>query len=49
MIEQGCRVKFTTATHLVHCFNTPRSLRLPEVLSRMEKYAVLIIEYIGYA
>ena len=49
LIEQGHRVKFTTATHLVQLLqHAKETLRLPEVLTRMDKYAVLIIDDIGY-
>lgn len=49
LIEQGYRVKFTTATHLVQNLqHAKETLRLPEVLNRLDKYAVLIIDDIGY-
>ena len=49
LIEQGHRVKFTTATHLVQSLqHAKETLRLAEVLTRMDKYSVLIIDDIGY-
>jgi DNA replication protein DnaC len=49
LIEQGHRVKFTTATHLVQSLqHAKETLRLAEVLTRMDKYTVLIIDDIGY-
>ncbi len=49
LIDQGYRVKFTTATHIVQNLrHAKESLRLPEVLTRLDKYAVLIIDDIGY-
>jgi DNA replication protein DnaC len=49
LIEQGHQVKFTTATHLVQSLqHAKETLRLAEVLTRMDKYTVLIIDDIGY-
>lgn len=49
LIEQGIRVKFTTATRIVQTLQQAKEeLSLAEVLTRMDKYAVLIIDDIGY-
>ena len=49
LIDQGYRVKFMTATNLVQNLQCAKeSLRLPEVLARLNKYTVLIIDDIGY-
>lgn len=49
LIEQGVRVKFTTATRIVQILRQAKeALSLSEVLTRMDKYAVLIVDDIGY-
>ena len=49
LIEQGIRVKFTSATGIVQMLQRSKEeLTLSEVLTRMDKYAVLIIDDIGY-
>ena len=49
LIEQGLRVKFTTATSIVQVLQQARAeLTLSEALTRLDKYAVLIIDDIGY-
>ncbi len=49
LIEQGIRVKFTTATQLVQTLQRAREeLTLAESLARLDKYAVLVIDDIGY-
>jgi len=49
LLEQGIRVKFITATQLVQQLQKARAeLSLSEDLARLDKYAVLIIDDIGY-
>lgn len=49
LIEQGIRVKFTTATALVQSLQQAKGeLNLSDLLKRLEKYAVLIVDDIGY-
>lgn len=49
LIEQGIRVKFTGATQLVQQLQQAKGeLTLAESLTRLDKYAVLIIDDIGY-
>jgi DNA replication protein DnaC len=49
LIEQGIRVKFTSATGIVQMLQRAKeALTLAEVLTRMDKYAVLIVDDIGY-
>ncbi len=49
LIEQGVRVKFTSATGIVQLLQRAKEeLTLAEVLTRMDKYAVLIVDDIGY-
>ena len=49
MIEQGVSVKFTSATGIVQMLQRAKeALTLAEVLTRMDKYAVLIVDDIGY-
>ncbi len=49
LLEQGVRVKFTSATGIVQSLQQAKAeLTLTEVLARMDKYAVLIIDDIGY-
>ena len=49
LIEQGVRVKFTSATGIVQMLQRSKEeLTLSDVLTRMDKYAVLIIDDIGY-
>ena len=49
LIEQGVRVKFTSATGIVQMLQRAKeALTLAEVLTRMDKYAVLIVDDIGY-
>lgn len=49
LIEHGIRVKFTSATHIVQQLQQAKGeLTLAEALTRLDKYAVLIIDDIGY-
>jgi len=49
LIEQGVRVKFTSATGIVQILQRSKEeLTLADVLTRMDKYAVLIVDDIGY-
>ncbi len=49
LIDHGVRVKFTSATHIVQSLQQAREdLTLAEALTRLDKYAVLIIDDIGY-
>lgn len=49
LIEQGIRVKFTSATHIVQQLQQAKGeLTLAEALTRLDKYALLIIDDIGY-
>jgi DNA replication protein DnaC len=49
LIEQGIRVKFTSATGIVQALQRAKEdLTLADVLTRMDKYAVLIVDDIGY-
>lgn len=49
LIEQGIRVKFTSATHIVQQLQVAKGeLTLAEALTRLDKYAVLIIDDMGY-
>ncbi len=49
LIEKNIRVKFTTATALVQTLSQAREeLSLNEALNRLDKFAVLIIDDIGY-
>lgn len=49
LIEQGIRVKFTSATGIVQTLQRAKEeLSLADVLTRMDKYAVLIVDDIGY-
>ena len=49
LIEQGLRVKFTTATGIVQSLQQAKAeLTLAEALIRLDKYAVLILDDIGY-
>ena len=49
LIEQGVRVKFTSATGIVQLLQRAKEeLTLADVLTRMDKYAVLIVDDIGY-
>lgn len=49
LIEQGVRVKFTTATGIVQSLQQAKvNLTLEELLTRMDKYSVLIVDDIGY-
>jgi DNA replication protein DnaC len=49
LIEQGRRVYFTATTHLVQQLQVAkRELRLPDALGKLDKYAVLILDDIGY-
>lgn len=49
LIEQGIRVKYTTATRIVQSLQQAKvDLNLAETLTRMDKYAALIIDDIGY-
>ena len=50
LIEQGVRVKFTATTTIVqHLQQAKASLNLAEALVRLDKFAVLILDDIGYA
>jgi DNA replication protein DnaC len=49
LIEKGIRLKFTTATRIVQTLQQAREgLTLADTLSRLDKYAVLIVDDIGY-
>jgi len=49
LLEQGIRVRFSSATHLVQSLQQAReSLVLSEALARLDKYDVLVIDDIGY-
>lgn len=49
LIEKGVRVKFTPATALVQSLQKARDeLILTDMLTRLDKYAVLILDDIGY-
>ncbi|MVF12358.1 DUF815 domain-containing protein [Ketobacter sp. MCCC 1A13808] len=49
LIEQGVRIKFTTATGIVQSLQQAKAdLTLAELLTRMDKYTVLIVDDIGY-
>ena len=49
LIEKSVRVKFTTATRIVQDFQRAKAnLCLAEVLTRMDKYDVIIVDDIGY-
>ena len=49
LLEQGIRVRFVTATHLVQTLQQAReALELPDMLARLDKYAVLVVDDIGY-
>jgi DNA replication protein DnaC len=49
LIEHGIRVKFTTATGVVQSLQQAKEeLTLADALTRLDKYAVLIVDDIGY-
>jgi len=49
LIEAGIRVKFVAATALVQSLQRAKeALRLSDALARLDKYAVLIIDDLGY-
>jgi len=49
LIEQGVRVRYTTATALVQELQSARqALKLPEALAKLDKFSVLIIDDLGY-
>lgn len=49
LLEQGVRVKFTTATGIVQKLQQAKEdLTLPDLLTHLDKYAVLIVDDIGY-
>jgi len=49
LIEQGIRVKWLTATSLVQLLQqAKKALDLMAVMSRLDKYRVLVIDDIGY-
>lgn len=49
MIEKGVRVRYTTATALVqHLQSARQALKLPDALAKLDKFAVLIIDDLGY-
>lgn len=49
LLEQGVRVKFTTATGIVQSLQQAKEeLALADMLTRLDKYAVLIVDDIGY-
>lgn len=50
LIDQGIRVKFAATTLMVqHLQQAKATLNLAEALTRLDKYAVLIMDDIGYA
>jgi len=49
LIEHGVRARYTTATKLVQQLQAARQeLRLPEALVKLDKYAVLVVDDLGY-
>ena len=49
LLEQGVRVRFTTATTLVQTLQQAKeALSLADLLTRLDKYAVIIVDDIGY-
>lgn len=49
LLEQGIRVKYFSAVNLVQQLQVARKeLKLPETLTRLDRYAVLILDDIGY-
>lgn len=49
MVNLGVRVRFTSATALVQELQAAKqALKLPDALSRMDKYRLLILDDIGY-
>lgn len=49
LLEHGIRVKFTSATAIVQSLQQAKGdLNLAEALTRLDKYAVLIVDDIGY-
>jgi len=49
LTEQGLSVRYVTATTLVqHLQQARRELRVPDALGKLDKYAVLVIDDLGY-
>lgn len=49
LIDQGCRVRYATASSLVQELQAAKqALRLSDALIKLDKYAVLIVDDIGY-
>ena len=49
LVEQGHRVKFMSASLLVqHLQKAKEELRLPEALVKLDRFAVLILDDLGY-
>ena len=49
LTEQGLSVRYMTATALVqHLQKARQELRLPDALSKLDKYAALVIDDLGY-
>jgi DNA replication protein DnaC len=49
MIEKGVRVRYTSATALVqHLQSARQALKLSDALAKLDKFAVLIIDDLGY-
>lgn len=49
LIEKGVRVRYITATALVqHLQSARQALRLPDALAKLDKFAVLIVDDLGY-
>ena len=49
MLQQSWRVLFTAATHLVQQLQLARQeLQLPQALAKLDRYALLIVDDIGY-
>lgn len=49
LIEKGVRVRYTTATTLVqHLQSARQALKLPDALVKLDKFAVLIVDDLGY-
>ena len=49
LVQQGRRVLFSSATHLVQQLQLARQeLQLPQALAKLDQYALLIVDDIGY-
>jgi len=49
VVQQGQRVLFSAATHLVQQLQVAKQeLQLPQALAKLDKYALLIVDDIGY-